>query len=217
MKENDYAMIFGYPGGTNRYGNFSRREAEDRSGKSLHRCPARHPPEVHVRGNEKRPRGETAAGFILRRHRQLLEILRWRKQTAAEVPRYGEKQKQEAAFQQWAKGNPSSRTCSRNTKKAYKAWAPYTKERIYLTEGILGSPLPHSASSLGALENAILKKGDVKAAAAAADAARANFLKEENKPSDQKIMAITAQMFYDDIPKDQHPIGFYEGLNLSAS
>ena len=47
---------------------------------------------------------------------------------------------------------------------------------------------------------------------AAADAARANFLKEENKPSDQKILAATAKMFHDDIPKDQHPIGFYDGL-----
>ena len=45
-----------------------------------------------------------------------------------------------------------------------------------------------------------------------ADAARKNFLEAEDKPSDMKIMAAVAMMFYSDIDKSQHPVGFYEKL-----
>jgi hypothetical protein len=125
---------------------------------------------------------------------------------------YEEKQKQEAAYQQWAKGKPEFENVFAQYEKAYKAWEPYAKHRIYLREATLGSPLAAFAASLASIEDAILKKGDVNAAVAAADAARTNFLKDENKVSDQKILATTAQMFYKDIAKDQQPIGFYESL-----
>ena len=34
----------------------------------------------------------------------------------------------------------------------------------------------------------------------------------EDKPSDEEILAQTAMLFYNDIDKSQHPIGFYEGV-----
>ncbi len=103
---------------------------------------------------------------------------------------YEEKQKNEAAFQQWAKGKAEFEPVFTQYEDIYKKWSPYTKVRIYIMEGILGSPLAAYASSLAQLEAAILKNGDIKAAAAAADQARTNFLKDENKPSDQKILSL---------------------------
>ena len=47
---------------------------------------------------------------------------------------------------------------------------------------------------------------------ASADQARKNFMKSEDKNSDRNILAGVLQMFYNDIEKGQHPIGFYEGL-----
>ena len=41
---------------------------------------------------------------------------------------------------------------------------------------------------------------------------RKTFLEAEDRPSDKKIMAAIAMMFYNDIDKNQHPIGFYEGI-----
>ena len=38
------------------------------------------------------------------------------------------------------------------------------------------------------------------------------FLKKRDLPSDKKIVAATAMMFYTDIDKNQHPIGFYQGI-----
>ncbi|MDQ6764039.1 MAG: S46 family peptidase, partial [Bacteroidota bacterium] len=38
------------------------------------------------------------------------------------------------------------------------------------------------------------------------------FLKSEDQPSDRKIMATTAMMYYNDIDKSQHPIDFYQGI-----
>ena len=53
---------------------------------------------------------------------------------------------------------------------------------------------------------------DLKKAVDAATAARDAFKAGEDLPSDEKIMAKTAMMFYTDVDKNQHPIGFYEGI-----
>jgi len=212
VKENDYAMIFGYPGGTTRYetsfGVKLKTDIENPSTVNLRDIRLKYMfEEMKKDPAVKLQLASSYAGianywkFFDGESKQLLKY-----------HVYEEKQKQEAAYQQWAKGKPEFENVFAQYEKAYKAWEPYAKHRIYLREATLGSPLAAFASSLASIEDAILKKGDVKAAAAAADAARTNFLKDENKVSDQKILAATAQMFYTDIAKDQQPIGFYESL-----
>ncbi len=212
VKENDYAMIFGYPGGTNRYetsyGVKLKTEVENPSLVNLR--------DIRLKYMFEEMKKDPAVKLQLASsYASIANYWKFFDGESKQLLKYHvfqEKQKTEAAFQQWAKGKPEFENVLPQYEKIYKAWAPYTKQRVYLNEGIYGSPLAAFASSLAQVENAILKKGDVKAAVAAADAARANFLKEENKPSDQKILAATAKMFHDDIPKDQHPIGFYDGL-----
>ena len=84
---------------------------------------------------------------------------------------------------------------------------------MYINEGIFGSPLMMFAASLKQVEAALVKPGSTKAdlqkAIDAAVKARTSFLKEENKPSDQNIVAAITRLFYKDVPKDQHPVGFY--------
>ncbi len=212
VKENDYAMIFGYPGGTNRYetslGVKLKTDVENPSIVSLRDMRLKYMFEEMKKDPAiKLQLASSYAGianywkFFDGETKQLLKY---------QV--YEDKQQQEAAFQQWAKGKPEFENVFSQYDKIYKSWSPYAKVRLYLMEGTLGSPLAAFASSLAQLENTILKNGNVKAAAAAADAARTNFLKDENKPSDQKILAATAMRYYQDIPKDQHPIGFYEGM-----
>ena len=112
---------------------------------------------------------------------------------------------------------------NRNTKdiftewsKAYDAWRKYAKHRMYINEGIFGSPLMMFAASLKQVETALVKPGSTKAevqkAIEAAAKARTSFLKEENKTSDQNIVAAVTMIFYKDVPKDQHPVGFYGTL-----
>lgn len=212
VKENDYAMIFGYPGGTNRYetsyGVKLKTDVENPSIVSLRDARLKFMfEEMKKDPAVKLQLASSYAGIA-----NYWKFFGGESEQLLKYHVFEEKQKNEAAFRQWAKGKPEFENVFSQYEDIYKKWSPYAKVRLYVMEGTLGSPLAAYASSLQQLEATILKNGDVKAAAAAADAARTNFLKDENKPSDQKILAAMAQRYYEDIPKDQHPIGFYDGL-----
>jgi hypothetical protein len=129
---------------------------------------------------------------------------------------YGQKKKQEDAFIKWAQGKPEYQNIFSDLQAAYNAWRPYAMHRVYITEGVLGSPLLAFAASLQGLEATMTRPGTstdaINKAVAAADQARQNFLKNENKPSDQNIVGAVLQMYYNDIPKDQQPQGLYEAI-----
>ena len=61
---------------------------------------------------------------------------------------------------------------------------------MYINEGILGSPLMMFASSLQQIEIALVQQGksaaDIKKALEQAGKAREEFIKDENKASDEK-------------------------------
>jgi len=129
---------------------------------------------------------------------------------------YGQKKKQEEAFLKWAQGKPEYQNIFNNLKTAYDAWRPYAIHRMYMNEGILGSPLLAFAASLQSVETALTRPGTstdaIKRAVAAASEARQEFLKSENKPSDQNIVGAVLQMYYNDVPKNQQPQGLYEAI-----
>ena len=72
---------------------------------------------------------------------------------------YEEKQKDEDKFAAWAKNKPEYQNVLSDYEKNYAAWTPYAKERVYLIEGILGSPLTAFASSLMSVERALVEQG----------------------------------------------------------
>lgn len=130
---------------------------------------------------------------------------------------YGQFKNREDAFLKWANGKPEYENLFRDWSKLYAFWRPYAKHRLYLNVGILGSPLMAFSGSLMELENALVKQngGNLTAIITKLNEARKNFLKTENKVSDRKIVATTTRLFYTDIDKSQHPIGFYESLHGS--
>jgi V8-like Glu-specific endopeptidase len=129
---------------------------------------------------------------------------------------YENKQKDENKFAAWAKDKPEYQSIISDYEKNYAAWTPYAQERVYLIEGVLGSPLAAYASTLMQVERAMVGEGktqaDVSNALEAATNSRNKFLGSEDLPSDKIILAKTAMMFYNDVDKSQHPIGFYEAL-----
>ena len=129
---------------------------------------------------------------------------------------YGQKQKAEESFIKWSANKPEYQNIFKDLEAAYAAWRPYTLHRQYINEGIMGSPLLAFAASLQGLENALVRPGtssdDIKKAVDAASAARKNFLESENKPSDQNIVGAVLQMYYNDVPKEQHPQGLYTAI-----
>lgn len=216
VKENDYAMIFGYPGGTNRYessyGVQLKVETENPSLVNLR--------DVRLKAMFEQMKKDPAVKLQLASSYASIanywKFFDGESKQLIEHKVLEQKQTEEKRFEQWAQGKPEFANIFKDYAQNYKAWAPYSKERVYLMEGVLGSPLAAFAASLQGVEKALVQPGApkeaVQKAVAAADKARTNFLEDENKPSDQKILAATARMFYNDVPKDQHPAGFFEHL-----
>lgn len=216
VKENDYAMIFGYPGGTNRYessfGVALKTSVENPSLVNLR--------DVRLKAMFEQMKSNPAVKLKLASsYASIANYWKFFDGESKQLLKYHvleQKKTQEAAFQKWAAGKPEYANIFSEYEQIYKSWAPYAKHRVYISEGVLGSPVAGFAASLQAVERALVQPNTpadaVKKAIEAADKARTAFLAEEDKASDQKILAATCKMFYTDIPKDQHPIGFYDGL-----
>lgn len=216
IKENDYAMIFGYPGGTNRY--------ESSEGVKL-KIEVENPSIVGLRSArlkymfEQMKKDPAIKLKLASSYAGIANYWKFFDGETKQLVKYnvlGEKQQQEAAFVKWAQGKPEYEHIFEEYTKSYQAWTPYAKHRIYINEGIMGSPLAAFAASLQAVEKALVQPGAtsdaIKQSIQAADKARTAFLEEEDKASDQKILAATCHMFYTDIPASQHPIGFYDAI-----
>jgi hypothetical protein len=217
IKEGDFAMIYGYPGYTNRYetsyGVTLATEIDD-------------PVRVNLRDvrlkymfdemkKDPATRLQLASSYMI-----VANYWKFYDGEAKQLIKYdvaGQKKKQEEVFIKWAKGKPEYENIFTDWKKVYDAWTPYAKSRWYVSnEGLLGSPLIALASYLLRVETALVKTGstqaDVKKAIEAADKQRDWFLEQENKLSDQNTVAALTMMYYKDVPKDQHPIGFFSTL-----
>ncbi|MFI5129336.1 MAG: S46 family peptidase [Chitinophagales bacterium] len=217
FKDGDYAMIWGYPGGTNRY--------ETSYGVSL-ATEINNPTLVKLR--------EARLKFMLEEMKKDPQKKLQLASSYASIANYwkffdgetkqllkydvfGQKMKFEEKFNAWAKGKPEYQNILSEWNNAYDAWRKYAKQRMYINEGIYGSPL---ISFVGAylipLEAALVRTGTskevLKKAINAADDARKSFLEDENKPSDENIVAAVTMMFYNDVAKEQHPVGFYGSL-----
>jgi hypothetical protein len=209
VKDGDYAMLFGYPGSTNRYetsyGVKLKTDIEDPSIVALR----------DIRLGFMMERMKTDPAIRLKLASNYAAIANYWKFYDGErkqLLKYdiaGKKAAEESQYASWASGILA------DFAKTYAAWTPYTRGRIYLLEGILGSPLMQFCDSLVRVDNDLStagKEADAKVAIAAADRLRTAFLKGEDMPSDMKILAAMVQKFYKDIPRDQQPVGFYDGI-----
>ncbi len=216
IKDGDFAMIYGYPGGTTRYetsyGIKLKNEIENPSLVGLRDVRLKFMHEQMIKDPAvKLKLADNYAGvanywkFFDGETKQLIKY-----------KVFDEKQAFENKFNAWAKEKPEYENVMADYAKNYATWTPYSKMRQYLNEGIMGSPLAGNASRLISLEDKLLKTNtlaaELKKAIEAATAARDAFKASEDLPSDEKILAATAMMFYNDVDKSQHPIGFYEGM-----
>ncbi|MCE3258845.1 MAG: hypothetical protein K0S12_486, partial [Bacteroidetes bacterium] len=219
IKDGDYAMIYGYPGSTNRYetsygvklkvdiDNPSLVNLRDARLKCMMAEMVKDPAvKIQLAGSY--------AGianywkFFDGEAKQLVKL------NVVDI-----KQKDEAAFENWAKGKAEYNNLFPDIKATYDKWRPYAKHRMYIYEGIYGSPLLGFSASLKALDAALsnpnAKPEDVTKLTQNVKAAQARFLKGENIPSDRNIMAIVLKMFYTDIDPSQRPEAFYTQLKTN--
>jgi hypothetical protein len=218
-KDGDYAMTYGYPGSTNRYEtSYGIKQKIDIDNPSLVNLR-----DMRLKYMFTEMRKDPATKLQLASYyagiANYWKFFDGESKQLVKYDVYGQKKIAESKFQQWANGKADYQNILNDWEKAYTAWRPFSKHRMYINEGILGSPLLAYAASLLQVEAAMLKQGgnsaDIRKAIEAADKARTVFLKSENKASDQNIAASALMMFYTDIDKTQHPISFYESLKGS--
>jgi hypothetical protein len=216
VKKGDFAMIYGYPGGTNRYEtSLGIKLATDINNPTL----------VKLRDMRLKYMFEEMKkdpGVKLQLAGDYAGIANYWKFFDGETKQlikydvYGQKRKSEEAFMKWAAQKPEYKALFTDLEAAYGSWRPYALHRVYINEGILGSPLLAYAATLQQVENIMVKPGtsqaEIKKAIESANNARKSFLAAHNKVSDQNIIGAVLQMYYNEVPKEQQPIGFYEAI-----
>jgi hypothetical protein len=218
LKDGDYAMIYGYPGSTNRYessfGIKAKTDVLDPAIASLR--------ETRLKLMMQEMKKDPATRLSMAS--EYASIANYWKFYGGEgqlLSKYGieeQKKKTEQQFTEWAKGKGSYENLFRDWGTTYDKFGIYNKHQVYLNEGILGSWLIAFAGTLQQVENALVKSGksaEINSAMQSADLKRTSFLKTENKIADQNILAAMLYRFYTDIDKSQHPVGFYEGIKGS--
>lgn len=216
IKEGDFSLIYGYPGSTNRY--------ESSLGVQLS-TEVNNPTLVKLRDIrlkymlEEMKKDPAIKLQLASDYASIANYWKFYKGETEELLKYdvyGQKKKQEDAFIKWAQAKPEYQNIFNDLKAAYDAWKPYALHRMFINEGIFGSPLLAFAASLQSVETALTIPGTstdaIKKAVAAASEARQEFLKSENKPSDQNIVGMVLQMYYNDVQKNQQPQGLYEAI-----
>jgi len=216
LKDGDFAMIWGYPGSTNRYeSSYGIRLATDINSPTLVSLR-----DVRLKYMFEEMKKDPAVKLQLASSSAgIANYWKFFDGETKQLLKYdvvGQKKKDEEKFNQWAKGKPAYENLFADWGKAYDAWRPYAKHQMFMREGILGSPLIAFASSLLQLEAALTRPdtpaAEVKKVLDAADQGRKAFLESENKVSDQKILGAVTKMYYQEIDKQQHPATFFPTL-----
>ena len=216
FKDGDYAMIYGYPGSTNRYENSNgiklKNDIENPTLVGLRDMRLKYMYEQMI----KDPAVKLKLAGNYANVANYWKFFEGETKQLKKFNTEAEKKAYEDKFTSWAKGKPEYENIFADYAKNYATWTPYSKQRQFINEGILGSPLAAFAAALISLEDKLLKTNtsaaDLKKALDAATANRTAYLEAADKPSDEKIMAAVAMMYYDDVDKNQHPIGFYESM-----
>ena len=217
FKDGDYAMIYGYPGGTNRYEtSFGVKQKIDIDNPTLVKLR-----DMRLKHMFEQMKNDDAVKLQLASsYAGIANYWKFFDGETKQLIKYDvftQKKKSEEGFISWTEGKPEYEPIFSEWEKAYEAWRPFSKHRMFINEGIFGSPLSAFAAGLQQVEMAMVQPGktlaDVKKAMASAEKAREEFIKDENKTSDQNILGDVTRMFYQDVDQTQHPIDFYRTLS----
>lgn len=216
VKEGDYAMIFGYPGRTNRY--------EVASGLNLSLTDV-NPSIVNIR--EKRL-------AIMRKHMDANKAVYLNYTSSyASIANYWKyfigqteqlkrlkvvekKQKEEAAFTEWARANNRSYANLINEyNAAFAGYAPYAKHATYFSEAFRAAALTRLAGAMEPLAKALERgatsnKDTLEKYTKPLVAARKALMKGYDRALDQEIFAEMTKMYHADVPASQHPAIYEE-------
>lgn len=216
VKDGDYTMIWGYPGGTNRYetsyGVKLKTDIENPTLVTLRDVKLKYmlaemkkDPAIKIKLASSYAGIANYWKFFDGETKQLLKF-----------KTFETKQEEEKTFQKWATGKSTYDSLFQKYQSNYAVWEPYAAQRVYLNEGILGSPLLKYASSLSKLESvlksATVTEAEKKKTVQDAIHQNAEFNLDENISSDKNILAFALQSFYKNVLNSQHPKDLFENI-----
>lgn len=209
VKENDFAMVYGFPGRTDRFltSNGVKMATEQVN-----------PVIVKLRDIRLKAWKEEMnknVDFRLKISSKYASIANYWKYFIGQTSQlkrwkiYDQKQKQEAEFTSWTTGKPEFADIMNSYKKVYAAYEPYAIHRTYINEGLLATAFVRNIltlnNGLAALE---AKKDDPDIAQNISNDLQ-EIVKEYgetyNEIADKKIFSQILTAFYTEIPKSQHP------------
>lgn len=217
FKEGDFTMVWGYPGSTNRYeSSMGVALATEINNPALVKLR-----EVRLKHMMQEMRKDPATKLKLAP--MYASVANYWKFYDGETRQllkydvYSQKRSMEEKFIKWSDGKPEYQALFAEWNDTYNGWKKYAEHRMYINEGIFGSAIMDFIYAyLIPLESMLLKPGTpepiLKKMLEQAVEKRKSFLEHEDKVSDQNIVAEITRLFYQDIEKDQHPVGFYGSL-----
>ncbi|MCA0232455.1 MAG: S46 family peptidase [Bacteroidetes bacterium] len=205
IKPGDFAMVFGFPGRTNRYEtSMGIKLAIDKVNPGI----------VKNRGvrleawKEEMDKDIAVKLALASEYASIANYWKYfigQTEQLVHLKVYDQKVALENQFKEWAKGKAEYESIFEEWQKAYAAYEPYSTHSVYLSQGIFGAHLVNIALPAVMSANGFKEAATTKAASERLKTAGETFFKSFNLPSDQKIVAQTLLAFYNDIPKDQHP------------
>jgi hypothetical protein len=213
VKEGDFAMIYGYPGRTNRY--------EIASGIDLALSDV-NPSIVNIRDKKlsvMRKHMNADKSVYLKYTSQYQSIANYWKYYIGQTEQLkrlkvvDKKKKQEQNYTNWARENsPAFANVISDYEATYQAYAPYAKHATYYTEAFRAASLTKMAAAmeplLKALEKGETSKDTMDKYLKPLKASRRSLFKDYDRNLDQEIFAEMTKMFYNDVPQSQLP-GIY--------
>jgi V8-like Glu-specific endopeptidase len=205
IQENDYAMVFGFPGRTNRYAtSYEVSLAIDISNPAvvalrdarLKAMMAEMKKDVNVR---------------LALSSQYAQIANYWKYFIGQTEQLQrlkvveQKRKEEERFQEWAQDKPEYSNILNNLRTAYGSYRNVAAQSTYLNEGILGSSTMVAAFQAVRREEMLLNNEKMLPALNEVKTALLAVLETYQATIDKNIFAITNQMYYENINPEQHP------------
>lgn len=205
VQENDYAMVFGFPGRTNRYAtSYEVSLAIDISNPAvvalrdarLKAMMAEMKKDVNVR---------------LALSSQYAQIANYWKYFIGQTEQLQrlkvveQKRKEEERFQAWAQDKPEYSNILNNLRTAYGSYRNLAAQATYLNEGILGSSTMIAAFQAVRREEMLLNNEKMLPALNEIKNALRAVLETYQATIDKNIFAITNQMYYENINPEQHP------------
>ncbi|WP_158827110.1 S46 family peptidase [Mucilaginibacter lacusdianchii] len=209
IKNGDFAMVYGYPGSTDRYltSNGVRLAAEQTN-----------PIIVKLRDIRLKAWKEEMNKSVdtrLKLSADYNKVSNYWKYFIGQTEQlknlniYVQKQQEEAEFTKWAADKPQYASLMSDYQKLYATYEPYAIHKTYINEGLLAPGFVDEAlnNCFGqlALESS---KRDAKEKAEIKDELKKineNYIKSYNLFADKKIFTQIMTSWYADVPKDQHP------------